>query len=95
MNIPTEEASMPKITVGKWGNNLAVRLPKEIANAVGLTEGSAVEIEARSRDIVIRPAAPRFTLDKLFRGKTPAQWRAEYADAFDWGPDVGREVVEE
>jgi antitoxin MazE len=95
MNIPTEEASMPKITVGKWGNNLAVRLPKEIANAVGLTEGSAVEIEARSRDIVIRPAAPRFTLDKLFHGKTPAQWRAEYADAFDWGPDVGREVVEE
>jgi antitoxin MazE len=95
MNIPTEEASMPKITVGKWGNHLAVRLPKEIANAVGLTEGSAVEIEARSRDIVIRPAAPRFTLDKLFRGKTPAQWRAEYADAFDWGPDVGREVVEE
>ena len=42
---------MPKITVGKWGNNLAVRLPKEIANAVGLIEGSAVEIEARSRDI--------------------------------------------
>jgi hypothetical protein len=34
-------------------------------------------------------------LDKLFRGKTPAQWRAEYADAFDWGPDVGREAVEE
>lgn len=86
---------MPKITVGKWGNNLAVRLPKEIANAVGLTEGSAVEIEARSPDIVIRPAAPNFTLEELFLGKTSKQWRAEYAGAFDWGPDVGREIVEE
>ncbi len=86
---------MPKITVGKWGNNLAVRLPKEIVTAVGLTEGSAVVIEARSRDIVIRPAAPSFTLEELFRGKTPEEWRAEYADAFDWGPDVGREIVEE
>jgi len=95
MNIPTEELSMPKITVGKWGNNLAVRLPKEIANAVGLTAGSAVEIETRSRDIVIRPAAPSFTLDELFRDKTPEQWRAEYAGAFDWGPDVGREIVEQ
>jgi hypothetical protein len=34
-------------------------------------------------------------LDELFRGKTPEQWRAEYADAFDWGPDVGREIVEQ
>jgi hypothetical protein len=25
----------------------------------------------------------------------PEEWRAAYAGAFDWGPDVGREVVEE
>ena len=26
---------------------------------------------------------------------TMVPWRALYADAYDWGPDVGREVVEE
>lgn len=31
----------------------------------------------------------------LFKGKTPQQWRTEYADAYDWGPDIGREVVDE
>jgi hypothetical protein len=34
-------------------------------------------------------------LEELFHGKSPKEWRAEYAEAFDWGPDVGREVVEE
>jgi len=44
---------------------------------------------------VLRRAVPHFTLEELFRGKSPEEWRAAYAGAFDWGPDVGREVVEE
>jgi hypothetical protein len=34
-------------------------------------------------------------LEELFHGKSPKEWRAAYAGALDWGPDVGREVVEE
>lgn len=86
---------MSKVTVGRWGNTLAVRLPGEIAEAVGLSQGERVEIEAHEGDIVIRRAVPRFTLAELFRGKSAAEWRADYAGAFDWGPDVGREVIEE
>ena len=37
----------------------------------------------------------RSASDRLFRGKTPQEWRPAYAGAFDWGPDVGREAVEE
>jgi len=33
--------------------------------------------------------------EELFRGKTPEEWRALYAGAYDWGPDVGREIIEE
>jgi hypothetical protein len=42
-----------------------------------------------------RRAIPHFALDELLRGKSPEGWRAEYAGAFDWRPEVGREVVEE
>ena len=86
---------MSQITVGRWGKSLAVRLPGEIVKETGLTDGERVEIEARDGDIVIRRAAPSFTLEQLFRGKSPAEWRAAYAGAYDWGPDVGREAVEE
>ena len=86
---------MPQVTVGKWGRNLAIRFPSEIAKATGLTDGDRVEIEALDGNIVIRHAVPHFTVEELFKGKSPKQWRAAYAGAFDWGPDVGREIVEE
>jgi antitoxin component of MazEF toxin-antitoxin module len=86
---------MPNVIVGKWGKNLAVRFPSDVAKAAGLRDGERLEIEAHEGNIVIRRAAPRFTLAELFKGKTPQEWRDAYADAFDWGADVGREVVEE
>lgn len=32
--------------IAKWGNSLAVRIPKDVAEALGLAEGDEVEIEA-------------------------------------------------
>jgi antitoxin MazE len=86
---------MSQATVGRWGKSLAVRIPGEIADAAGLIEGERVQIETQDAAIVIRRAPARFTLEELFRGKTPEEWRALYADAYDWGPDVGREIVQE
>jgi antitoxin MazE len=86
---------MTDITIGRWGKNLAVRFPGDIARAAGLTEGERVEIEARGGEIVLRRVAPHFTLEELFRGRSPEEWRADYAGAYDWGPDIGREHVEE
>ena len=86
---------MSQAVVGRWGKSLAVRIPSEIAGAAGIAEGERVEIETDKAEIVIRRKAPRFTLEELFRGKTPEEWRTLYADAYDWGPDVGREVAEE
>jgi len=86
---------VPQAIVGKWGKNLAVRLPGQVAKAAGLTNGEQVEIEARDGDIVIRRPIPRFTLEELFRGRSASQWRRVYAAAFDWGSDAGREIVEQ
>jgi antitoxin MazE len=86
---------MSEMVVGKWGKNLAVRLPGVVASEIGLKEGERVEVETRNGEVVIRRSVPRFTLQELFPGKSPSEWRNAYADAFDWGPDVGREIVEE
>jgi antitoxin component of MazEF toxin-antitoxin module len=51
---------MSQVTVGRWGKNLAVRVPREVAKEAGLSDGERVEIEARDGDIVIRrPSARR------------------------------------
>ncbi|HEX4262362.1 MAG TPA: AbrB/MazE/SpoVT family DNA-binding domain-containing protein, partial [Acetobacteraceae bacterium] len=61
---------MTQATVGKWGNNLAVRLPSEIVRAARLHDGERVEIEAREGAVIIRRAEPRIVLEELFRGQS-------------------------
>jgi len=86
---------MSRAVVGRWGRSLAVRIPAEVAAAAGIGDGERVEVEARDGDIVIHRCVPRFTLGELFRGRSPEEWRQAYSNAFEWGPDVGREAVEE
>ncbi|HYD64517.1 AbrB/MazE/SpoVT family DNA-binding domain-containing protein [Azospirillum sp.] len=81
---------MMQVQVARWGNSLGVRIPKDIANRVGLTEATRVEMEAEGDRIVISVSRPRYSLDELLKGVTPEAMR----EAFDWGPDVGREIVE-
>lgn len=36
--------------IAKWGNSLAVRLPKEVVDQLGLKEGDDVEIVAKGKE---------------------------------------------
>jgi antitoxin component of MazEF toxin-antitoxin module len=89
-----EEMDMAQVTVGKWGKKLAIRFPVEIAKAAGLNEGERLEVEAKGGNIFIRRSVPHVSLEELFQGKRPEEWRAIYAEAYDWGPDVGRELID-
>ena len=80
-----------KAVVARWGNSLGVRIPKEIARQVGIREGTRVEIGTVDNQIRILPARPHYRLEELLQGMTPETVRR----AFDWGPDRGRESVEE
>jgi antitoxin MazE len=86
---------MTHAILGRWGKNLAVRLPNEIASELSLREGERVEVVSSPGQIVIRRAKPRYTPEELFAGKTPGQWRTIYSNAYEWGPDAGRETLDE
>lgn len=79
-----------QVHLTRWGNSLGLRIPKEIATRFGLSEGMQVDVAAEGDRIVIAPGRPRYRLDELLADTTPEAIR----EAFDWGPDVGREAVE-
>lgn len=79
-----------QVSVARWGNSLGLRIPKDIAEQAGLRAGSRVEVAAENGRVVIVPAQPRYVLADLLEDMTPEVMR----EAFDWGPDVGREIIE-
>ena len=76
-------------TINQWGNGLAVRLTKAVANAAGIGEGTPVKITAQKGRIVIETVKQEPTLEEMLAAFDPARHGGE-AMAFD---PVGREVV--
>lgn len=75
--------------VQKWGNSLALRIPKAFAVEIGLVRDREVELSVRRGRLVVEtPATPSYTLEQLLAGVRPSNLRRET----DWGPAVGREL---
>ncbi len=64
--------------VQKWGNSLAVRIPKSFAAEIGIDQDSEVERSLLDGTLVLVPVAPRsLTLDDLFAAITAENLHAE------------------
>ena len=74
--------------LSKWGNSLALRLPKSVTREVQLGEGDTVQVSVDNGTIVIRPSRPRYSLDELVRRITPKNRH----DESNWGGPLGDEV---
>ena len=78
-------------TIQKWGNSLAVRIPASVADQLAVSAGTAVDITLHGGAIVVKPRARRrYSLREMLRRCKPRHFRHE----IDWGPDVGREVID-
>lgn len=85
-----------KMQIGKWGNSLAVRLPREIVERFDLKEGDAIDTQgietalesARADDMQARRDA---ALAELERGrfKLPDDWKFDREEA-NWRPWMDR-----
>lgn len=71
--------------VAKWGNSLAIRLPRSVVEALGLQEGDDIEVHvAGPRTFEIeRAPAPKELLRRLrkFRGRLPEGFRFDRLEA--------------
>jgi antitoxin MazE len=76
-------------TIQKWGNSLAVRLPKGVATKLALREGCRVEVREAKEGILIRQAPKaRRSLKELVHMMRHEQLHGETP----WGSASGKEV---
>ena len=82
-----------KVRFLKWGNSLALRVPKAFAQALGASVGKAANMEVRDGKLIVELAKPnrrrrRYTLEQLVAGISPENRHRE----LEWGPRIGNEV---
>jgi antitoxin MazE len=78
-----------KTRIQKWGNSLALRIPKPYAEEANLSEDAAVEVTVRNGKLVVVPIVePEETLEELVRQITPENRHGET----DMGKPVGNEL---
>jgi antitoxin MazE len=82
--------AMPTAQIVKWGNSLAIRIPKPVAEQAGVKEGDPIVLEAARGQIklVCREQIP--TLKELVARITPEN---RYVD-ISAGLERGKEIVE-
>lgn len=78
-----------KTRVQKWGNSLALRIPKSFATEVGLLNNASVDVSLANGKLIVVPIEkPSVTLKKLLAQVTADNIHHEV----DSGPAVGIEA---
>lgn len=75
--------------IQKWGNSLALRIPKALAEEAGLKQGKPVDIRYQDGELRIRRRRrKKYDLDEMLASVPDDYDEGEW----DTGPPIGNEV---
>jgi antitoxin MazE len=75
--------------IQKWGNSLAIRIPKSFALNVNLKQNELVDISIDKGKIIISPIAQKeYSLEELLKGVSENNLHSE----IDTGAPAGKEI---
>ena len=79
-----------RVRVQKWGNSLALRIPKPFAQQAHVSQGTEVDLEVSDGKFIVTPlSGADVTLRRLLADVTNDNIHGEV----DFGPAVGREAL--
>ena len=76
-----------KVKIQKWGNSLAIRIPKSFAQHINVAQGSLLELSAVDGNLVAKPVDTEYTLEMLLKDVNEDNLHKEV----DTGPPAGKE----
>jgi antitoxin MazE len=85
-----------KVKIAKWGNSLAIRLPKAAVESAGLHPGTELDVVVEGRDLRLRQSAnvPCYRLDDLI-AEMDRIGPKNRPELVEWGPDLGTEIIDD
>ena len=78
------------VTIKRWGNSAAVRIPRSVLLQANIKEGADVEIvSSKEGEITLRAVRTRQSIQELFADYEGEVFQTE---EIDWGKPQGNEV---
>jgi len=77
-----------KATIQKWGNSLAIRIPKNISKDSRVSEGSDINITVENGKIILSPSPKVYSLKSLLKNISNENIHSEIST----GDQMGREI---
>ena len=78
-----------RVRVQKWGNSLAIRIPKSFAKETKIEQGTVVDLSAVKGELIAKPIKEyEYSLEELLAAVTKENLHAE----IDTGDAIGQEV---
>ena len=75
--------------IQKWGNSLAIRIPKSFALDINLKQDELVDLSVDEGKIVITPmGGEKYSLEELLKGVSENNLHGE----IDTGSPIGKEI---
>ena len=85
---------MTQVTICKWGNSSAIKLPKAAMNELGLANGDTVDLTVNNGQVILEKARLQLAppLTEMIAEMDRLGWENEPCSV-DWGPDAGSERI--
>ena len=77
-----------KAIIQKWGNSLAIRIPKNITKDTRVSEGSNIDIMVKNGNIVLSPRKKEYSLKEILKNITVENIHFEIST----GDQIGVEI---
>lgn len=74
--------------VSKWGNSLAIRIPRQLAENLNLYEGTEVELKLQEDHLSVKAKRKKYTLEELCASVKDGNQH----ELIDFGKPVGEEI---
>lgn len=79
---------MMQTRIQKWGNSLAIRIPKPFALEVGLEQNSLVAVSIKEGKLLLEPIKHCYSLKELLAGVTQDNLHAEVETGLPLGNEA-------
>jgi antitoxin MazE len=77
-----------KATIHKWGNSLAIRIPKNITKDSRVSEGSNIDIMVEKGNIVLSPERKEYSLKEILKKITIENIHSEISTGDQTGGEI-------